>query len=152
GVLGGARQVEGTINGIGERAGNASLEEVVMAIHTRPDFMQVHTDVNTREFYAASQLVERYSGMMLQPHKAIVGKNAFRHSSGIHQDGILKMRETYEIMDPREIGIPEGSSIVLTKVSGSHAVKARLGDLGVEPTDDEFRRIFDAFKDVADAK
>ena len=152
GILGGARQVEGTINGIGERAGNAALEEVVLAIATRPDFLHVHTDVNTREFYAASKLVERYSGMMLQPHKAVVGKNAFRHSSGIHQDGVLKMRETYEIMDPASIGIPEGSSIVLTKVSGSHAVKARLGDLGITPDDTEFQRIFDAFKDVADAK
>ncbi len=152
GILGGARQVEGTINGIGERAGNAALEEVVLAIATRPDFLNVHTDVNTREFYAASKLVERYSGMMLQPHKAVVGKNAFRHSSGIHQDGVLKMRETYEIMDPASIGIPEGSSIVLTKVSGSHAVKARLADLGITPDDTEFQRIFDAFKDVADAK
>ncbi|MGE3961816.1 MAG: 2-isopropylmalate synthase [Dehalococcoidia bacterium] len=152
GILGGARQVEGTINGIGERAGNAALEEVVLAIATRPDFLHVHTDVNTREFYAASKLVERYSGMMLQPHKAVVGKNAFRHSSGIHQDGVLKMRETYEIMDPASIGIPEGSSIVLTKVSGSHAVKARLADLGITPDDTEFARIFDAFKDVADAK
>ncbi len=152
GILGGARQVEGTINGIGERAGNAALEEVVLAIATRPDFMKVHTDVNTREFYAASQLVERYSGMTLQPHKAVVGRNAFRHSSGIHQDGILKMRETYEIMDPLSIGIPAGNSIVLTKVSGSHAVKARLADLGVVPDDAEFARIFDAFKDVADAK
>ena len=152
GILGGARQVEGTINGIGERSGNAALEEVVLAIATRPDFLHVHTDVNTREFYAASKLVERYSGMMLQPHKAVVGKNAFRHSSGIHQDGVLKMRETYEIMDPASIGIPEGSSIVLTKVSGSHAVKARLADLGITPDDTEFQRIFDAFKDVADAK
>ena len=152
GILGGARQVEGTINGIGERAGNAALEEVVLAIRTREDFMHVHTDVNTREFYAASQLVERYSGMMLQPHKAVVGKNAFRHSSGIHQDGVLKMRETYEIMDPATIGIPAGNTIVLTKVSGSHAVKARLGDLGITPDDTEFNRIFDAFKDVADAK
>lgn len=152
GILGGARQVEGTINGIGERAGNAALEEVVLAIATRPDFLHVHTDVNTREFYAASRLVERYSGMMLQPHKAVVGKNAFRHSSGIHQDGVLKMRETYEIMDPASIGIPEGSSIVLTKVSGSHAVRARLADLGITPDDGEFQRIFDAFKDVADAK
>ncbi len=152
GILGGARQVEGTINGIGERAGNAALEEVVLAIRTRADLMHVHTDVNTREFYAASQLVERYSGMMLQPHKAVVGKNAFRHSSGIHQDGVLKMRETYEIMDPATIGIPAGNTIVLTKVSGSHAVKARLADLGIEPNDMEFNRIFDAFKDVADAK
>jgi 2-isopropylmalate synthase len=152
GVLGGARQVEGTINGIGERAGNAALEEIVLAIKTRADFMNVHTDVNTREFYAASKMVERYSGMMLQPHKAIVGKNAFRHSSGIHQDGVLKMRETYEIMDPTTIGIPAGNSIVLTKVSGSHAVKSRLADIGINPTDEEFVRIFDAFKDVADAK
>jgi len=152
GILGGARQIEGTINGIGERAGNAALEEVVMAIKMRPDFMGVHTDVNTREFYTASQMVERYSGMLLQPHKAVVGKNAFRHSSGIHQDGVLKMRETYEIMDPREIGIPAGTSIVLTKVSGSHAVKSRLADLGIHPTDEEFARIFEAFKDVADAR
>jgi 2-isopropylmalate synthase len=152
GILGGARQVEGTINGIGERAGNAALEEVVLAIKTRADFMNVHTDVVTREFYTASKLVERLSGMALQPHKAVVGKNAFRHSSGIHQDGILKMRETYEIMDPETIGIPAGDSIVLTKVSGSHAVRARLADLAVHPTDEEFARIFAAFKDVADAK
>ena len=124
----------------------------MLAIRTREDFMHVHTDVNTREFYAASQLVERYSGMMLQPHKAVVGKNAFRHSSGIHQDGVLKMRETYEIMDPATIGIPAGNTIVLTKVSGSHAVKARLGDLGITPDDTEFNRMFDAVKDVADAK
>ncbi|MBM3140115.1 MAG: 2-isopropylmalate synthase [Chloroflexi bacterium] len=152
GVLGGARQVEGTINGIGERAGNTSLEEVIMAIRTRPDFLHVHTDVNTPELYPSSRLVERLSGMTLQPHKAIVGRNAFRHSSGIHQDGVLKMRETYEIMDPKEIGIPVGESIVLTKVSGSHGVRARLRELGVEPGEEEFRRIFQAFKDVADAK
>jgi 2-isopropylmalate synthase len=152
GVLGGARQVEGTINGIGERAGNASLEEVIMSIATRPDFMHVTTDINTRELYPASKLVERISGMAVQPHKAIIGRNAFRHSSGIHQDGVLKMRETYEIMDPAEIGIPSGSSIVLTKVSGTHGVRARLGELGIEPTDEEFDRIFDAFKDVADRK
>ncbi|MFA7249309.1 MAG: 2-isopropylmalate synthase [Dehalococcoidia bacterium] len=152
GALGGARQIEGTINGIGERAGNAPLEEVIMAIRTRPDFLHLHTDVNTRELYAVSKLVERVSGMALQPHKAVTGKNAFRHSSGIHQDGVLKMRETYEIMNPVEIGIPAGSSIVLTKVSGSHGLRSRLGDLGVHPTDEEFTRIFDAFKDVADAK
>src|SRR5690606_39613695 len=152
GILGGARQVEGTINGIGERAGNASLEEVIMAIQTRADFMHVHTDANTRELYPASRLVERLSGIAVQPHKAIIGKNAFRHSSGIHQDGVLKMRETYEIMDPETIGIPAGNTIVLTKVSGSHAVRSRLGDLGVHPTEEEFTRIFAAFKDVADAK
>ncbi len=152
GVLGGARQVEGTINGIGERAGNASLEEVIMAIKTRADFMNVHTDANTKELYAASKLVERLSGMMVQPHKAIIGKNAFRHSSGIHQDGVLKMRETYEIMDPEDIGIPGGSAIILTKVSGTHGVRSRLAELGIEPNDEEFVRIFEAFKDVADAK
>jgi 2-isopropylmalate synthase len=152
GVLGGARQVEGTINGIGERAGNASLEEVIMAIKTRADFMHVHTDCRTKELYAASRMVERLSGMAVQPHKAIIGRNAFRHSSGIHQDGVLKMRETYEIMDPEDIGIPGGSSIILTKVSGSHGVRSRLAELGIEPDDTEFRRIFEAFKDVADAK
>src|SRR4029079_6477121 len=118
GVLGGARQIEGAITGIGERAGNTSIEEVIMAIKTRPDFLKMHTDVNTRELYATSRLVERLSGMQVQPHKAIVGKNAFRHSSGIHQDGVLKMRETYEIMNPADIGITAGGSIVLTKVSG----------------------------------
>ena len=152
GALGGARQIEGTMNGIGERAGNAPLEEIIMAIKTRPDFLHMRTDVNTRELYAVSKLVERVSGMALQPHKAVTGKNAFRHSSGIHQDGVLKMRQTYEIMDPADIGIPAGSSIVLTKVSGSHGVRSRLADLGVHPTDEEFTRIFEAFKDVADAK
>ncbi|MDA0351511.1 MAG: 2-isopropylmalate synthase [Chloroflexi bacterium] len=152
GILGGARQVEGTINGIGERAGNASLEEIIMAIQTRADFMHVHTDANPREIYAISQLVERASGMAIQPHKAIVGKNAFRHSSGIHQDGVLKMRETYEIMDPEAIGIPGGSSIVLTKTSGRHGLQSRLSAIGVEPADDEFQRIWEAFLDVADAK
>ena len=144
--------MEGTINGIGERAGNASLEEVILAIQTRHDLMHVHTDVNTHEIYPASKLVERLSGMNVQPHKAIVGRNAFRHSSGIHQDGVLKMRETYEIMDPAEIGIPSGDSIVLTKVSGRHGLRARLEALGatLEPT--EFERVFDAFKEVADRK
>jgi 2-isopropylmalate synthase len=112
----------------------------------------VHTDINTKELYAASKLVERLSGMSVQPHKAIIGRNAFRHSSGIHQDGVLKMRETYEIMDPADIGIPGGSSIILTKVSGTHGVRSRLAELGVEPDDEEFARIFAAFKDVADAK
>ncbi|MEI6204762.1 MAG: 2-isopropylmalate synthase, partial [Enhydrobacter sp.] len=152
GALGGARQIEGTMNGIGERAGNAPLEEIIMAIKTRPDFMGLYTNVNSRELYNVSKLVERVSGMALQPHKAVTGKNAFRHSSGIHQDGVLKMRETYEIMNPADVGIPSGSSIVLTKVSGSHGVRSRLGDLGVHPTDEEFVRIFQAFKDVADAK
>ena len=152
GVLAGARQVEGAVNGIGERAGNTSLEEVIMAIRTRGDFMHVHTDVDTRELYHASRVVERASGMAVQSNKAIVGKNAFRHSSGIHQDGVLKMRETYEIMDPAEVGQPTGESIVLTKVSGRHGLRSRLEDLGVALDDDEFERVHGAFKEVADRK
>ena len=152
GVLGGARQVEGAMNGIGERAGNTSIEEVIMAIKTRHDFLNVHTDVNTREIYAASRLVERLSGMMLQPHKAIVGKNAFRHSSGIHQDGVLKLRETFEIMDPADIGIPAGDTIVLTKLSGRHGLRARIEALGVKLPDDEFERVYEAVKDLADRR
>ncbi len=152
GMLGGARQIEGTINGIGERAGNASLEEVIMAIKTRADYMGTYTDIKTEELYNASRMVERYSGLMLQSHKAVVGKNAFRHSSGIHQDGVLKMRETFEIMRREDIGIPIGSSIVLTKVSGSHGLRSRLADLGITPNDTELARIYEAFKDVADAK
>ncbi len=152
GVLNGARQVEGAINGIGERAGNTSIEEVIMAIRTRADFMGVHTDVHTREIYPTSRLVERISGMAVQSNKAIVGKNAFRHSSGIHQDGVLKMRETYEIMDPAEIGVPAGGSIVLTKVSGRHGLRARLEDLGAALSAEEFERVFQAFKEVADRR
>lgn len=152
GVLAGARQVEGAINGIGERAGNTSLEEVIMALQTRPDFMGVHTDVDTRELYNTSRLVERASGMAVQSNKAVVGRNAFRHSSGIHQDGVLKMRETYEIMDPADVGQPTGESIVLTKVSGGHGLRSRLSDLGVTLNDDEFGRVYDAFKEVADRK
>ena len=105
-IQNGARQVELTINGIGERAGNTSLEEVVMAIKTRKDFLPFYTEINTREIWPASKMVERYSGIQVQWNKAVVGKNAFRHASGIHQDGILKLRETWEIMDPTEIGMP----------------------------------------------
>ena len=152
GVLNGARQVEGAINGIGERAGNTSLEEVIMAIKTRSDFTQLHTDVRTKELYQASRLVERVSGMAVQSNKAVVGKNAFRHSSGIHQDGVLKLRETYEIMDPAEIGIPSGDSIVLTKLSGRHGLRARIADLGVTLDHDAFERVHEAFKDVADRR
>ena len=152
GVIGGARQVEGAVNGIGERAGNTSLEEVVMAIKTRADMLELYTDIDTRELYNASRVVERASGMAVQYNKAIVGKNAFRHSSGIHQDGVLKMRETYEIMDPAEVGQPTGQSIVLTKVSGRHGLRSRLDDLGIELDEDEFQRVYDAFKEVADRK
>lgn len=149
----GARQVEVTVNGIGERAGNTSMEEVVMAVKTRPDFFtRVHTDINTREIYRASKLVERYSGMPVQWNKAIVGKNAFRHGSGIHQDGILKMRETWEIMDPADIGIPQGTQLVLGKLSGRHAFKQHMEELGHELTEEELARAFAAFKELADKK
>ena len=151
-VSAGARQVEVTINGIGERAGNTSLEEVVMAIKTRPDFFDVHTDINTREIYRASKLVERYSGMPVQWNKAIVGKNAFRHGSGIHQDGILKMRETWEIMDPVEIGVPSGTQLVMGKLSGRHAFRNHMADLGYELTEEELGQAFAAFKELADKK
>jgi 2-isopropylmalate synthase len=148
----GARQVEVTINGIGERAGNTSLEEVVMAIKTRKDFLPYYTDINTKEIYRASKLVETYSGMDIQWNKAVVGKNAFRHGSGIHQDGILKMRETWEIMDPADIGIPQGTQLVLGKLSGRHAFKDHMEKLGFELTDEELSRAFSAFKELADKK
>ena len=152
GVLGGARQVEGAINGIGERAGNTSIEEVIMSIATRSDLMNVYTDVNHVELYPASKLVERLSGMQVQNNKAIVGRNAFRHSSGIHQDGVLKMRETYEIMSAESVGQPTGESIVLTKVSGRHGLSARLEDLGIDLETIDLDKVFVAFKDVADRK
>jgi 2-isopropylmalate synthase len=151
-VRSGARQVETCINGIGERAGNAALEEVVMAIKTRGDFFNLETNVKTKELYRTSRLVSDLTGMPVQPNKSIVGANAFRHQSGIHQDGILKMRETYEIMDAREIGWPAGSEIVLGKLSGRHGFKARLDDLGYELTTEEFERAFAAFKELADKK
>jgi len=115
GILNGARQVEGTINGVGERAGNAALEEVVMALRTRADFFQVHTDLDAREFHRTSRLVADSLGMKVPPNKAIVGDNAFSHSSGIHVDGFLKERETYEIMRPRMWEFPK-SRVVLTAV------------------------------------
>jgi 2-isopropylmalate synthase len=151
-VRAGARQVETCMNGIGERAGNAALEEVAMAIKTRQDFFDLTTNIKTRELYRTSRLVSDLTGMPVQPNKAIVGANAFRHQSGIHQDGILKMRETYEIMDAREIGWPAGGEIVLGKLSGRHGFKARLDDLGYELTQDEFERAFAAFKELADKK
>jgi len=152
-VRAGARQVETCINGIGERAGNAALEEVVMAIKTRRDFFDVVTNIRTPELYRTSRLVSDLTGMSVQPNKAIVGANSFRHQSGIHQDGILKMRETYEIMDAHDIGWPSGGAeIVLGKVSGRHGFKARLEDLGYELTEEELSRAFMAFKELADKK
>ncbi|MCH8009925.1 MAG: 2-isopropylmalate synthase [Chloroflexi bacterium] len=151
-VRAGARTIEVCVNGIGERAGNASLEEVVMAIRTRPDFFDMETNINSKEIYRTSRLVERLTGMSLQPNKAIVGTNAFRHQSGIHQDGILKMRETYEIMDAKDIGWPSGAEIVLGKVSGRHGFKARLEALGYELSEEELSRAFLGFKELADKK
>ncbi len=149
----GARQIECTINGIGERSGNASLEEIVMALRTREDFLGLETGIKTRELYRTSRLVSNLTGMTVQPNKAIVGGNAFRHQSGIHQDGILKMRETYEIMDAADIGWPTGGAeIVLGKLSGRHGFKARLEELGYELTDEELSRAFAAFKELADKK
>ena len=147
----GARQVECTINGIGERAGNASLEEIVMAIKTRQDFFNLTTDINTKQIYKTSRLVSELSGFSVQPNKAIIGANAFRHESGIHQDGVIKMPKTYEIMDPRVVGIP-ASSLVLGKLSGRHAFKERLAEMGYSLSDEGLNRAFKAFKELADKK
>jgi 2-isopropylmalate synthase len=150
-VQAGARQVECTINGIGERAGNASLEETVMALRTRHDHMNVHTDVCTEEIYRASRLVSGITGILVQQNKAIVGANAFAHEAGIHQDGMLKDRTTYEIMTPESVGIKE-SSLVLGKHSGRHAFRNRLDDLGIELADEDIQTAFVAFKNLADKK
>lgn len=151
-VRNGARQVECTVNGIGERAGNAAMEEIVMAIKTRGDFFGgFHSGVNTREIVKASRLVSRMSGLVVQRSKAIVGENAFAHSSGIHQDGILKKRETYEIMDPQEVGWGQ-TELPLTKHSGRAAVAARLRHLGFKMTDADVAALFAKFKEVGDKK
>ena len=147
----GARQVECTVNGIGERAGNASLEEIVMAIKTRQDFFSLTTKVNTNQIYKASRLVSELTGFVVQPNKAIIGANAFRHESGIHQDGIIKMPITYEIMDPKTVGIPS-SSLVMGKLSGRHAFKEHLAELGYSLSEENFNRAFTAFKELADKK
>ncbi|OGN99833.1 MAG: 2-isopropylmalate synthase [Chloroflexi bacterium RBG_13_52_14] len=147
----GVRQIECTINGIGERAGNASMEEIVMALRTRKDLFKYTTDIDTTQIHKTSRLVSDLTGMSVQPNKAIVGANAFRHESGIHQDGMLKERTTYEIMDPRDIGLT-GTTLTLGKLSGRHAFKARLQDLGYNLSDEEFARSFTAFKELADKK
>ena len=148
----GARQVECTINGIGERAGNASLEEIVMTLETRGElFNNLKTNIETKQIYRASRLVSELTGFSVQPNKAIVGANAFRHESGIHQDGVIKMPITFEIIDPRTIGIP-ASSLVLGKLSGSHALKERLAELGYSLNEEDFNRVFHSFKELADKK
>ncbi|MFV9505224.1 MAG: 2-isopropylmalate synthase [Oscillochloridaceae bacterium umkhey_bin13] len=152
GVRGGARQVECTINGIGERAGNASLEEVVMAIHTRGQFYGVHTKINTHELARASRLVSSFIGVPVPPNKAIVGANAFAHESGIHQDGVLKHRQTYEIMSAETVGL-DGNELVLGKHSGRHAFRTKLHAMGIElDSEDEFQHLFVRFKELCDRK
>jgi 2-isopropylmalate synthase len=147
----GARQVECTINGIGERAGNTSLEEVVMALHTRRDFYGLSTGINTRHLYPISRKLALITGMQVQRNKAIVGQNAFAHEAGIHQDGMLKERSTYEIMKPEDVGIPR-TELVLGKHSGRHALKQRVADLGYHLTDEQLNRMFEEFKKLADRK
>jgi len=148
----GARQVECTVNGIGERAGNASLEEVVMAIKTRGDFFfNLSTGINTEQIYRSSRLVSEMTGFPVQPNKAIVGANAFSHEAGIHQDGVIKMPITYEIMDPKTVGIP-ASSLVLGKLSGRHAFRERLAELGYSLSDEDLNHAFIVFKELADKK
>jgi 2-isopropylmalate synthase len=151
GVAAGARQIECTINGLGERAGNTAMEEVVMALRSRADFFHLTTGVVSREFMRTSRLVSSITGINVQPNKAIVGANAFAHSSGIHQDGVLKERSTYEIIDPVDVGAG-GSAIVLTARSGRHALRHRLVELGFELPDDEFERVHTAFLELADKK
>ena len=148
----GARQVECTINGLGERAGNTSLEEVVMAIRTRRDYFKgYYTDVNTKEIVPISRRVSRTMGISVQPNKAIVGANAFAHSSGIHQDGIIKSRVTFEIIDPKEIGWKE-SQLILSPRSGRNALKHRLNELGYEVPAEQLDRVYERFLHVADKK
>jgi 2-isopropylmalate synthase len=147
----GARQMECTMNGLGERAGNASLEELVMAIKTRKDYFRYFTEVNTQEIMRTSRLVSRLMGMPVQANKAIVGSNAFSHSSGIHQDGILKDRSTYEAIRPEDVGITE-HAIVLTARSGRHALKHKISEMGYDLGEQEFAAVYDEFLSVADKK
>jgi 2-isopropylmalate synthase len=147
----GARQAEVTINGIGERAGNTSLEEVVMALHTRANFLKSGTRIKTEYIYPTSRLVSMITGLLVQPNKAIVGANAFAHEAGIHQDGILKNPMTYEIMKPETIGL-SASKLVLGKHSGRHALRTQLKDLGYDLSDEELNLVFGKFKELADKK
>ncbi len=151
GLMAGARQVEAAINGIGERAGNASLEEIVMLLHTRQADIGLHTEANTREIARTSRLVSRLTGYPVQPNKAVVGRNAFAHESGIHQDGVLKERTTYEIMDATVVGL-DANSIVLGKHSGRHALQQALSELGLEVSGQALNTAFKRFKEIADKK
>ena len=150
-VQAGARQVEGCINGLGERAGNASLEEIIMTITTRKDLLDVETNIDTTQIYRTSRMVSDITGFPVQPNKAVVGANAFRHASGIHQDGVLKERTTFEIMEPEAVGWPS-NSLVLGKLSGRAGLKSRLEELGFELDSVQLGEAFEAFKDLADRK
>jgi len=150
-IQNGVRQVECTINGIGERAGNTSLEEVVMAIHTRKDLLPFTTRIAPKHIFATSRLVSKITGIVVQPNKAVVGANAFAHESGIHQDGVLKEKQTYEIMTPESVGVPK-SSLVLGKLSGRHAFKERLRELGFRLSEKDSALAFARFKELADKK
>jgi 2-isopropylmalate synthase len=151
GVVNGARQIECTINGIGERAGNTSLEEIVMAMKVRRDVYDCETAIVTQELYRTSRMVSTATGILVQPNKAIVGANAFAHSSGIHQDGVLKERSTYEIIDPRDVGILE-SKIILSARSGRHALQHRLKEMGFAFSETQIDSIYARFLDLADRK
>jgi 2-isopropylmalate synthase len=150
-VVEGAGQVECTINGIGERAGNASLEEITMGLRTRKDFFDADTGIRTEEISKTSRLVSKITGMVVQPNKAIVGANAFAHTSGIHQDGLLKEKSTYEIMKPESIGLVQ-SKLVMGKLSGRHAFRQRLEELGYRLSEEELNHAFERFKRLADQK
>src|SRR3989339_643805 len=150
-IQNGARQVECTINGIGERAGNASMEEIAMALKVRKDICDFYTGLNHSEIYNTSRMVSGFTGIVVQPNKAIVGENAFAHESGIHQDGMLKNRQTYEIMTPESVGVGK-TKIVLGRHSGRHGLKVRLKELGYQITEEELQKIYDAFLELADKK
>ncbi len=150
-VQNGARQIECTINGIGERAGNCALEEVVMAMRTRGDFFKLATHIVSKRLYHTSRLVSHVTGIQVQRNKAIVGQNAFAHESGIHQDGMLKERSTYEIMNPQDVGLPQ-TELVLGKHSGRHALRQRVLDLGYHLDEDQLNKVFEGFKVLADRK
>ncbi len=151
GMKAGVRQAEVTINGIGERAGNTSLEELVMSIHTRRSLLDLSTSINTREIYHTSRLVSMITGIIVQPNKAVVGANAFAHEAGIHQDGVLKNRMTYEIMEPGTVGLG-ANRLVLGKHSGRHAFRQRLNDLGYDLEKEDLDRLFNKFKELADKR
>ncbi len=150
-IQNGARQIECTINGIGERAGNASLEEIVMALKVRNDICNYYTDIDITEIYNTSRMVSGFTGIIVQPNKAVVGENAFAHESGIHQDGVLKSKQTYEIMTPESVGVNK-TKIVLGRHSGRHGLKSRLGELGYHPSEEEMQKIYEAFLVLADKK